>query len=52
MPIILATWEPEIRRIEIQGQPGQKVHKSPSPQKKVGVVVHTCHPSHINRKHK
>jgi hypothetical protein len=26
-PVILATWEAEIRRIEIQSQPGQIVHK-------------------------
>jgi hypothetical protein len=26
MPIILATWEAEIRRIAIPGQPGMKKH--------------------------
>jgi hypothetical protein len=29
-PVILATWEAEIRRIKFQGQPRQIVHKSPS----------------------
>jgi hypothetical protein len=29
-PVILATWESEIRRIDFQGQAGQKVHKTPS----------------------
>jgi hypothetical protein len=26
MPIILATWEAEIRRIKVRSQPGQIVH--------------------------
>jgi hypothetical protein len=30
-PVILATWEAEIR-IVVRGQPGQKVHKTPSPK--------------------
>jgi hypothetical protein len=29
-PVILATQEEEIRRIEIQSQPGQRVHKTSS----------------------
>jgi hypothetical protein len=29
MPIILATREAEIRRIVVQGQPGQMVHETP-----------------------
>jgi hypothetical protein len=29
MPEILATWEAEIRRIVVQGQPRQKVHEIP-----------------------
>jgi hypothetical protein len=28
MPIILVTWEAEIRRITVQGQPKQIVHKT------------------------
>jgi hypothetical protein len=32
MPVIPATWEAEIRRITVQGQPGQIVHKIPSPK--------------------
>jgi hypothetical protein len=32
MPIILATWEAEIERIEVPGQPGQIVCKTPSPK--------------------
>jgi hypothetical protein len=31
-PIILVTWETEIRRIEVQDQPGQIVHETPSPK--------------------
>jgi hypothetical protein len=29
---ILATWEAEIRRIMVRGQPGQIVHETPSPK--------------------
>jgi hypothetical protein len=32
MPVILATWEAEIRRIRIQDKPRQIVHKIPSPK--------------------
>jgi hypothetical protein len=40
MSVILATWEVEIERTVVQGQPGQKVHKTlPQkypPQKRTG----------------
>jgi hypothetical protein len=41
IPIVLVTWEVEIGRIIFQGQPGQIVHKTPSPkyQKKNGLEV-------------
>jgi hypothetical protein len=32
MPIILATWEGEIRRMAVGGQPRQIVFKIPSPK--------------------
>jgi hypothetical protein len=52
-PVILATRE-VIRRIMVQGQLGQKVHKTSSqPIKKLGMVEHSCHPSYagsINRR--
>jgi hypothetical protein len=32
MPVILVTWESEIRRINIQCQPRQRVHKIPPPK--------------------
>jgi hypothetical protein len=28
-PVLLATWETEIRRIEVLGQPGQMVSETP-----------------------
>jgi hypothetical protein len=28
-PVILSTWEAEIRRIKVQGQPEQTVHRTP-----------------------
>jgi hypothetical protein len=44
MPIILDTWEAEIRRISIQGQPKQIVLETPSPKlicaKWTGGVAH------------
>jgi hypothetical protein len=43
-PIVLATQEAEIRRIEVRSQPGQIVHetlfrKKPFPQKRAGGVI-------------
>jgi hypothetical protein len=32
MRIILDTWEAEIERSSVQGQPGQIVHEIPSPK--------------------
>jgi hypothetical protein len=32
MPVIFATWEAEMHRIMVQGQPRQKVHKTSSPK--------------------
>jgi hypothetical protein len=46
MPVILATWEAEIRKIVIPSQHRQKkVHKSPLQQKKAGPGGATCHSS-------
>jgi hypothetical protein len=28
MPVILATWEAQVRRIEVGGQPGKIVHET------------------------
>jgi hypothetical protein len=47
--VIPATQEAEIGRLLVPGQPGKKVFKTPSQQRKM--VVHTCHPSD-SRKHK
>jgi hypothetical protein len=42
--VILATWEAEIRRITVQGQPGQIVHETPpfpkiTIEKWIGIVA-------------
>jgi hypothetical protein len=40
MPVVLATWEAEMRKIMVPGQPGLKnFDKTPSPQKKVGCGI-------------
>jgi hypothetical protein len=44
MSIILATWEAEIGKTAVQGQPRQKVQETPSQQKKLGAMVHAWHP--------
>jgi hypothetical protein len=36
MPVILAIQETELGKIEVLGQPRQKVHNTPSQQKKTG----------------
>jgi hypothetical protein len=36
-------WEAEIRRIVVSDQSREKVHKTPSQQKKAGHGVCTCH---------
>jgi hypothetical protein len=42
-PVIQATWEVEIRKIEVWGLPGQKVGKTPIlTNKNLGVVVCNC----------
>jgi hypothetical protein len=47
--ILIATWDSEIGRTVMPGQPGQKVCKNPSQQKNLGMVAHTCHPSEEGR---
>jgi hypothetical protein len=32
MPVIIATWEAEIRRLTVQGHPGQRIHETSSPK--------------------
>jgi hypothetical protein len=45
MPVISFTWEVEIRKIIVQGQPEQKVSETLS-QKPSYVVVHACGPNY------
>jgi hypothetical protein len=44
-PVILATWQAEIRRIVVPGQPRQTFVRHNLSEKNLGVVVHACHPS-------
>jgi hypothetical protein len=44
MPVIPATQEVEIRKIEVQGQPGQKVSETPISANKQGMVACVCDP--------
>jgi hypothetical protein len=47
MPVILATWEAENRRIVVPGWTGQKSFGDLiSMEKKLGIVAHACHPSY------
>jgi hypothetical protein len=46
MLVIPAIYEAEMRRIMVQGQPGQKVSKTPISTYKMGIVVHICDPSY------
>jgi sulfur relay (sulfurtransferase) complex TusBCD TusD component (DsrE family) len=45
VPVILATWEVESKRIEVQSQPWQKAGSHLNQQQ--GVVVHICHPCYM-----
>jgi hypothetical protein len=44
LPIILYTWETEIRMIAVEGQSGKKFRRLHLNQA-LGEVVHACHPS-------
>jgi hypothetical protein len=46
MPVISVTQEAEIRRIEVQGQPGQKVSEFPISTNMTSMMVHTYNPSY------
>jgi hypothetical protein len=48
MPIIPAIWEGEIRRIMVQGQPGQKVSETPISTNKLAMVVCICNPNYLS----
>jgi hypothetical protein len=40
-------WEAEIERMEVPGHLGKKVCETPSQQKRLSMVVHTCHSSYL-----
>jgi hypothetical protein len=51
MPIILATWEAEIGKIAVLGQPGKKMFvRFQLNEKKLGVVACTCHPTYSRKR--
>jgi hypothetical protein len=45
MPVFLATWEAEIGKIRVSGQPGQKSFQDLISKEKAGYAACTCHPS-------
>jgi hypothetical protein len=47
MPVILAYWKAEIRKIEFQSQPRQKISKTPTSANKLRVVAYVCNPSYL-----
>jgi hypothetical protein len=47
MLVIPVVWVVDIRRITVQGHPGQKVSKTPSQLIKLGMVLCTCLASYI-----
>jgi hypothetical protein len=50
MPIILETWEAEIRRLMVPGQISKKFARPHLKGEQLGFGVHACHPS-SNRRH-
>jgi hypothetical protein len=51
MPVILAAWETEIKRIMAQGQLRKKkmCARPHLHGKKLGILVNTCHPSYDSK---
>jgi hypothetical protein len=47
VPVIWTTWELEIGRITVQGQPRKKVNETLSKQNKLDVVVCSYNPSYV-----
>jgi hypothetical protein len=46
-PVIPATQETEMRRTEVQGQPGQKFNETPISKNKLGKIDHTYNSSYV-----
>jgi predicted RNase H-like nuclease len=49
-PVILNSWQVEIKRVVVQAQSGQRPHETHLNQW-VGMLVHGCQPSYVE-KHK
>lgn len=47
MPVVAATWEAEISRIAVQGQPGQKANKTLISTNNLCMVACNCNPNYM-----
>jgi hypothetical protein len=51
MPVILPTWDAEIRKIAVRGLPRQEIHENPiSTYSWMVAVAHACHPNYSRKR--